>query len=371
MRTKTTLACALTAFVAVAGGTAQATGLIHTGDIAKGAVTLSRLAPNVQKLVGGHAKNGVNGVNGTDGLPGAKGATGATGAMGGTGVIGATGVPGLKGDKGDTGEQGLKGLHGDKGDAGLPGADGATGLQGDLGATGATGATGAAGATGAVGANGLDSDAVRTVTAGHLNGFVLAPDGDNTAAFGGSDAPGNGSVAFVTAADAPKGTSVLDMQTTTGKSVVTFLPSAAGRLLSELTSFGYASKVIASPNPDYDVTAQIEVLNSSAPAFKSGYTTVVFEPYNNGNVGVTGWHRNDVVHGKVWSTKALPSGDCSQAVPCAFSTFVAENPKATIMSAPKFRIGQNSGTPATDAGEYQVDDVIYGFGSALNFDLGA
>ena len=41
------------------------------------------------------------------------------------------------------------------------------------------------------------------------------------------------------------------------------------------------------------------------------------------------------------------------------------------MSAPKFRIGQNGGTPATDAGEYQVDDVVYGFGSALNYDLGA
>ena len=287
------------------------------------------------------------------------------------GATDATGVPGAKGDKGDSGEQGIKGLHGADGVNGADGAAGTQGLKGETGAIGATGAAGAAGAVGAPGANGLDSDALRTVTAGHLNGWVLAPDGDNTAAFGGPDAPGNGSVAFVAAADAPKGTSVLDMQTTTGKSVATFLPSAAGRLLSELTSFGYASKVIASPNPNYDVTAQIEVLKSSAPAFKSGYTTVVFEPYNNGNAGVVGWHRNDVVHGNVWSTKALPSGDCSQAVPCAFSTFVSENPKAVIMSAPKFRIGQNGGTPATDAGEYQVDDVLYGFGSALNFDLGA
>ena len=51
MRTKTTVACALTAFVAVAGGTAEATGLIHTANIAKGAVTLNRLAPDVQKKV--------------------------------------------------------------------------------------------------------------------------------------------------------------------------------------------------------------------------------------------------------------------------------------------------------------------------------
>ena len=204
------------------------------------------------------------------------------------------------------------------------------------------------------------------MTAANLNGFVLAPNGDKT-----RPTSPNETLRFVTASDAPKGAGALDMQTTTGKSVVAYLPSAAGRLLSELTSFGYASKVISQPNTAYDVTAQIEVYRSSATHFLSGYTTVVYEPYVNGYQGATGWHRNDVVHGKVWSTQALPSGDCSQAVPCPFSTFVAENPLAFVISAPKFRIGQNSGTALNDAGEYQVDDVIYGFGTALNFDLGA
>ena len=48
MRTKTTVACTLAAFMAAAGGTAEATGLIHTEQIAKGAITLSRLAPGVR-----------------------------------------------------------------------------------------------------------------------------------------------------------------------------------------------------------------------------------------------------------------------------------------------------------------------------------
>jgi hypothetical protein len=201
---------------------------------------------------------------------------------------------------------------------------------------------------------------------------MLAPDGDNTSAYGGTDAPGNGTTTFVGAAGAPLGTGALDMKTVTGKSVAAFLPAAGtkGRLLSELTSFGYASKVIAQPAPSNDVTAQIEVTGSTATHFLSGYTTVVFEPYVNGESGLTGWHRSDVVHGKVWSTQALPSGDCSQAAPCAFSTFVAENPRAIVADA-KFRIGQNSGTPAGDAGEYLVDDVIYGFGTTVDYDLGA
>jgi hypothetical protein len=342
MRTKLTVVCAAVALVAIAGGTAQATGLIHTGNIANGAITFDKLSPGVQKQIWATGKNGA---------PGANGATGATG------TTGATGAMGLAGPKGATGAMGPEGPVGD---------ESATGAKGDPGAPGAQGPAGPTGAAGA------DSNTVRPVTASNLQGFVLAPDGDNTPAYGGPDAPGNGAVGFAPSADAPLGANALDMRTITGMSVAVFLPSAGtkGRLLSELTSFGYASKVISQPGPDDDVTAQIEVVGSTATHFASGYTTVVFEPYVNGEAGLTGWHRSDVVHGKVWSTKPLPSGDCSQAVPCPFSTFVAENPRATVLDA-KFRIGQNSGTPATDAGEYLVDDVVYGFGTTMNFDLGA
>ena len=87
------------------------------------------------------------------------------------------------------------------------------------------------------------------------------------------------------------------------------------------------------------------------------------------------------MHGLVWSTRAPVSGHCTQAAPCPFSQFVAENPKATVItnSPPnggtdggngiKFRVGQNSG--GTDIGsEYLVDDVVYGFGTALQYDFG-
>jgi hypothetical protein len=245
------------------------------------------------------------------------------------------------------------------------GGAGTPGPQGAPGAPGATGAPGAPGATGDQGPSGLDSNDARVVTASDLQGLTLAQDGDN------GDPPGNGHITFVASSDTPLGARALDLQTVTGKSVAVYLPATGtkGRLLSELTSFGYSSKIVSQPNPDYDVTAQIEVVGSTASHFASGYTTVVFEPYNNGEAGLTDWHRSDMVHGKVWSTQALPSGDCSQAVPCPFATFVAENPRATVLDA-KFRIGQNSGTPATDAGEYLLDDVVYGFGTVVDFDLG-
>ena len=59
MRTKLTVACALTAFVVVAGGTAEATGLINTNGIAKGAITFNRLSPAVQKMVSAKAVPGL------------------------------------------------------------------------------------------------------------------------------------------------------------------------------------------------------------------------------------------------------------------------------------------------------------------------
>ena len=109
MRTKTTIACALTAFVAVAGGTAEATGLIHTSQLAKGAVTFNRLAPKVQKMVLRKATNGVNGLNGAPGAQGAPGAPGATGAAGAPGATGAAGAPGATGAAGAPGAQGVQG----------------------------------------------------------------------------------------------------------------------------------------------------------------------------------------------------------------------------------------------------------------------
>ena len=151
MRAKLTVACALTAFVAVAGGTAEAAGLIHTNGIAKGAITFNRLSPGVQRMVSTKALPGPAGANGLPGLNGAAGAAGAAGAQGGKGDAVVNGLQGPKGDTGAAGPQGVKGDAGPKGD---PGVAGMQGSKGDTGAAGLQGAKGDTGATGAVGAQG-------------------------------------------------------------------------------------------------------------------------------------------------------------------------------------------------------------------------
>jgi hypothetical protein len=143
----------MAAFVAIAGGTAEATGLIHTSNIAKGAVTLNRLSPHVRELVTAMPQNGVDGTKGIDGIPGAPGVTGATGA---TGTMGLTGAKGKDGTNGMDGANGVDGLPGADGDAGAKGKDGTNGVDGQPGAKGDIGPMGPAGEDGTNGTNGKD-----------------------------------------------------------------------------------------------------------------------------------------------------------------------------------------------------------------------
>ena len=68
MRTKLTVACALAAFITAGAGTAEATGLIHTRNIAKGAITANRLSPGVQKARTQTAPRDVAGTRGGQAL---------------------------------------------------------------------------------------------------------------------------------------------------------------------------------------------------------------------------------------------------------------------------------------------------------------
>ena len=116
----------------------------------------------------------------------------------------------------------------------------------------------------------------------------------------------------------------------------------------------------------------MEVTKSTSTHFASGYTTVVFEPYENSSPeALNEWHGHSFDRGKVWSTQAASSAnqsDCTQASPCPFETFAEENPNA-IVQAVKLRIGQNSGAGWPGFVGY-VDDVRLGFGPVVRYDLG-
>lgn len=263
-----------------------------------------------------------------------------------------------------------------------PGATGPAGKEGPEGKPGAPGEkgetiTGPTGPTGPQGNPGLNSGEPRVVTAENLLGWTLAPKGDN------GDTSDNGTLSFATPPNpSALGASALRMEAVNGKPVVAYAPfpgagvTGSGTdhpLLKELTSADYESLIASSPGPDLDVSFQIEVTGSTSTHFSSGYTTVVYEPYQNGESEVPNeWHRHYVRSGKVWSTQAASSANpthCTQAVPCPMSQFIEENPNAVVQTV-KLRIGQNSGVGWAGFTGY-VDDVRLGFdGDFVRYDLG-
>jgi hypothetical protein len=143
-RVRPTLAIVLAGvavFVALGGTAVAASGLIHGGEIATGAVggraikdggvELQDLSPKIRTSLesgpgapgangsegakGAAGSNGTNGVNGANGPAGANGANGANGPNGANGVDGTDGANGTDGAKGTNGTNGVNGTNGTNG----------------------------------------------------------------------------------------------------------------------------------------------------------------------------------------------------------------------------------------------------------------
>jgi hypothetical protein len=257
------------------------------------------------------------------------------------------------------------------GSAGVPGAKGDTGATGAQGAKGETGAKGDKGDPGEKGDRGLDSDDPRVVNTAKLRGFTLAPKGDN------GSATDNGTLTFEEPPAAPTlGNKSLKFTSANGKPVVVYLPLPSGYdavngprpLLGEVTKISYGSLIHTQPQNALDVGFQFEVLKANVGS-ASGYTTVVFEPYQSGADETKDvWHRHSVDNSRVWSTRAVTGLGCTQAAPCSFREFREANPYAEVLTA-KLRIGQNSGEGWSGFEGY-VDDLSFGFGPVTRYDLG-
>lgn len=143
-------------FVVLGGSAVAATGLIHAGDIAAGAVTgkairggavePSDLSTSTRALLAGtQGVNGAKGDPGTTGSVGSNGAEGAKGTNGANGANGPNGANGAEGAKGTAGANGANGANGPNGANGTNGVDGTNGLDGAKGTNGTNGTNGANG----------------------------------------------------------------------------------------------------------------------------------------------------------------------------------------------------------------------------------
>jgi hypothetical protein len=129
---------ALALFVVLGGSAVAATGLIHAGDIAPGAVTgrairsgavePKDLSTGTRALLA--TGQGVSGARGETGAPGSAGTNGANGPNGANGANGAEGAKGTNGANGANGPNGANGTNGIDGTDGVDGNNGTNGTNG-------------------------------------------------------------------------------------------------------------------------------------------------------------------------------------------------------------------------------------------------
>jgi len=149
---------ALALFVVLGGSAVAATGLIHAGDIAPGAVTgrairsgavePKDLSTGTRALLA--TGQGVSGAKGETGAPGSSGTNGANGPNGANGANGAEGAKGTNGTNGANGANGANGPNGANGTNGIDGTDGVDGTKGTDGAKGTNGTNGTNGVDGTI-----------------------------------------------------------------------------------------------------------------------------------------------------------------------------------------------------------------------------
>ena len=140
----------------------------------------------------------------------------------------------------------------------------------------------------------------------------------NTQGWSTADTRPGGAVMFVDG-DAPPGGGTGSLQLTTAATNVAKAQyiHAANIPLAAVTELGYSTKRISGPDiADASFQVVVCLLGAPTPATSEhpficpGYTTLVFEPYENGMVG-SGWQKWNVAKGQLWSSKSVTDGTCT------------------------------------------------------------
>jgi hypothetical protein len=401
------LVAIIAVFVALGGGGALAASklIVHTDDIANGAVTGRKLAAGavgLKKLntplraaiakagargvVGQQGPTGPQGTQGPQGPPGPQGSTGATGATGAKGDAGpqgaqgqqgqagaqgqqgqpgaqgdpgSTGDKGDKGDKGDQGPQGNPGPTGPKGDAGPAGPQGPQGDPGPVGPSGPAGKDGTDGTDGKDGADGLNP----AVAVDHMPSIASSsgtnpnPDsgdaGDGGWYFTGDGA--GGSASLTDGALELTGSGV-DANTTQGG--IGVAKAFTNMKLSDLNALSY-DWTVDTANGDQAPCVHITVGGLTADShFASGFANLVLNPFLNGQNAVAGaqFHTDGFTAAAKWYSTTEPGpnsltnpGSQDDPQPMSFFTGKAADSGATIGQISLDNCGTTGGSGNFDA----------------------
>lgn len=134
-----------------------------------------------------------------------------------------------------------------------------------------------------------------------------------------SDTRPGGAVSFVVDSSAPSGVGALRLTTDATTAAKAQYLHATSTPLADVTELSYYTRQISSPFAQADPSYQLPVcLGGVVGTTCTGFTTFVFEPYENVGLGTPGgvvipnvWQQWDVDAGQFWSSRTYTDGTCS------------------------------------------------------------
>jgi len=156
---------------------------------------------------------------------------------------------------------------------------------------------------------GLAAAAVLAVSAFAASTVVVTP--AHTQGWSEADTRPGGDVNFVVDATAPGG-SALQLTTTASTAAKAQFLHEANTPLANVTELAYSTKQNSASFAGGDASYQlVACLGGGSGAGCLGFTTFVFEPYENGVVAPGVWQSWDVDAGNFWSSRTVTIGTCS------------------------------------------------------------
>lgn len=207
-----------------------------------------------------------------------------------------------------------------------------------------------------------------------ISGFMALPsaqDGNETLVvtpvnqrgWSTADTRPGGEVTFVLDASAPRGGGALELTTDATNAAKAQYLHPASSALADVTDLSYYTKQNSASFVGGDASYQLIVYLCGGT---TGFTTFVFEPYENGLVIPGAWQMWDVAQGQMWSSRSVTCGSSSVVAGAGGPPFYSlAGLKAMFPNAAVIGFGVNIGSynPAynVEADLVRFNDTTYDF----------
>lgn len=194
---------------------------------------------------------------------------------------------------------------------------------------------------------------------------VVTP--SNTQGWSTADTRPGGDVNFIEDESSPFGTGALQLTTDATTTAKAQYMHAANTPLSEVTELSYSTKQVS--GPAHAAASYQLVVDLNGTATTGGFTTFVYEPYQNGTVVPSDWQEWNVADGQFWSSRSFDgAGACDVTAGGGGAPFYtlsdlqADCPDAVVIG---FGVNIGSNNPGYDV---EADGVNFN-GTTYDFEV--